>query len=144
MKSKKKWLKEAASLCAEVRPEDGVDPRMLLRQSKKKKTHRKTYQICKQAEKTLTLVLAGESAETILRELIVCAVEPNPDSKHLLVIVSANSTAVPLDENEVLKALQRAGGRLRSVLATTINRKRTPQISFQFIAFMGGYDEQSS
>jgi ribosome-binding factor A len=137
MKSRKQWLKEVVSLCAEVGTEDGVDPRTLLHQPTRKKTHRKTYQVCKQAEKTLNLVLAGESSEPVLHELIVCAVEPNPDSTHLLVIVEANSTVVPLDENEVLGALQRAGGRLRSALATAINRKRTPQISFRFIASTG-------
>ncbi len=136
MKSRKQWLKEVVSLCAEVGTEDGVDPRTLLHKPTRKKTHRKTYQVCKQAEKTLNLVLAGESTESVLRELIVCAVEPNPDSAHLLVIVEANSTVV-LNENEVLEALQRAGGRLRTALATAINRKRTPQISFRFIASTG-------
>jgi ribosome-binding factor A len=135
MTFRKQWLKEVISLCAEVAPEDGIDPRMLLHKPTRKNIHRKTYQVCKQAEKTLNLVLAGESAEPVLREVIVCAVEPNPDSTHLLVIVEANSTVVPLDENDVLGALRRAGGRLRSALATAINRKRTPQISFRFIAF---------
>jgi ribosome-binding factor A len=134
MKSRKQWSKEVVSLCAEVGTDDGIDPRTLLRKPTRKKTHRKTYQVCKQAEKTLNLVLAGESNEPVLHELMVYAVEPNPDSTNLLVIVEANSTSVPLDENEVLEALQRSGGRLRSALATAINRKRTPQISFRFIA----------
>ncbi len=136
MKSRKQWLKKVVSLCAEVSPEDGVDPRTLLHKPTRKKPHHKTYQICKQAEKTLNLVLAGESTEPLLRELIICAVEPNPDSTHLLVIVEANSTDILLNENEVLEALQRAGGRLRFALATTVNRKRIPQISFQFVDFI--------
>ncbi|MCK5663347.1 MAG: hypothetical protein KAI17_07665 [Thiotrichaceae bacterium] len=129
MKSKKQWLEEVESLCAEVEPEDGINPRLLLRKSTKTSSHRKTYQVCKQAEKTLNLVLAGEPA---LRELMVCAVKPNPDSTHLLVIVAANSNFVHLDENDVLKALKQAGGRLRSALATALNRKRTPLLSFHF------------
>ena len=131
MKSRKKWLTEAASLCAEIRPEDGVDPKTLLHKSTRKKTHHKTHQVCKQAEKTLNLVLA-ESTESLLRELVVYAVVPNPDSAHLLVVIEA--PFISLDENEVLEALQRAEGRLRTAIATVINRKRTPQISFRFIA----------
>jgi len=135
MKSRTKWLKEVVSLCGEVGPEDGVDPRTLFHKPRKK-THRKTYQVCKQAEKTLNLVLAGESTDPVLRELFVCAVEPNPNSTHLLVIVEANEAVAPLNENEVLEALQRAGGRLRSALATALNRKRTPQISFRYVSWL--------
>jgi len=124
------------SLCGEVSPEDGVDPRTLFHKPTRKKTHRKTYQVCKQAEKTLNLVLASESTDPVLRELFVCAVEPNPNSTHLLVIVEANEAVAPLNENEVLEALQRAEGRLRSALATSINRKRTPQISFRYVSWL--------
>ncbi|RKZ92986.1 MAG: ribosome-binding factor A [Candidatus Parabeggiatoa sp. nov. 1] len=137
MTSRKQWLKEIASLCAEVRPEDGTDPRKLSDKQTRKQAHRKTYQVCKQAEKTLNLVLAGESVEPLLHELIISAVEPAPDSSHLLVIVEPNSTTISLDESEVLAALQRAVGRLRSAIATTINRKRVPQLSFRFIAATG-------
>jgi len=42
--------------------------------------------VCKQAEKTLNMVMAGDSVEPVLRDLIVSAVEPNPDSSHLLVM----------------------------------------------------------
>jgi len=128
MTSRKEWLKEVASLCEEVRPEDGIAPRK--RSHANTQRHRKTYQVCKQAEKTLNLVMAGDSVEPILRDLIVCAVEPNPDSSHLLVIVESSS--VLLDENEVLSALLRAKGRLRAAIATAINRKRAPLISFLF------------
>ena len=137
MTSRQQRLKEMASLCAEVGPEDGVDPRTIVHKQARQPTHRKTYQVCKQVEKTLNLVLAGESVEPLLHEIIVSAVEPAPDSSHLLVIVEPNSMAVSLDENDVLAALQRATGRLRAAIATAINRKRTPQISFRFLAATG-------
>ncbi|MEK8019520.1 MAG: hypothetical protein VSS75_021820, partial [Candidatus Parabeggiatoa sp.] len=73
MTSRKEWLKEVASLCEEVGPEDGIDPRKLCHKQPINKTHRKTYQVCKQAEKTLNLVMAGEWVEPLLRELIVSA-----------------------------------------------------------------------
>jgi ribosome-binding factor A len=136
MTSKKQWLKNATALCAEIRPEDGIDPRKVIHKSNRSNKHRKTYQVCKQAERTLNLVLAGESVEALLRELSVCAVEPNPDSSRLLVIVEPISTTVSLDKCDVLKALQRAEGRLRSAIATTINRKRVPQLTFQFLSPM--------
>ncbi|EDN72933.1 hypothetical protein BGS_0134 [Beggiatoa sp. SS] len=138
MTSRKEWLKEVASLCEEVGPEDGIDPRKLCHKQPINKTHRKTYQVCKQAEKTLNLVMAGEWVEPLLRELIVSAVQPNPDSAHLLVIVEPISTSVLLDQDEVLSALLRAKGRLRAAIATAINRKRTPLISFLFIAVKEG------
>ncbi|HID99698.1 MAG TPA: ribosome-binding factor A [Thiotrichaceae bacterium] len=136
MTSRKEWLKEVASLCEEIRPEDGIAPRK--RSHANTQRHRKTYQVCKQAEKTLNLVMAGEWVEPLLRELIVSAVEPNPDSAHLLVIVEPISTSVLLDQDEVLSALLRAKGRLRAAIATAINRKRTPLISFLFIAVKEG------
>jgi ribosome-binding factor A len=127
MTSRKQWLKEVASLCEEIRPEDGIVPR---KPSHANKTgHRKTYQVCKQAEKTLNLVMAGDCVEPILRDLIVSAVEPYPDASHLLVLVESQ---VVLDEEEVLAALLRAKGRLRAAIATAINRKRAPLISFLF------------
>jgi ribosome-binding factor A len=131
MTSRKPWLKNVDSLCAEVRPDDGIDPRAC--QPVRDKSHRKTYQVCKQAERTLNLRLAGNTVEPLLRELSVCAVEPYPDSSHLLVIVEPMTTTVSLNKNDVLQALQRANGYLRSALATTINRKRVPQLTFQFV-----------
>ena len=136
MTSKKQWLKDATALCAEIRPEDGIDPGKVVHKSIHSNKHRKTYQVCKQAERTLNLVLAGESVEVLLRELSICAVEPNPDSSRLLVIVEPISTVVSLDKHDVLQALQRAEGRLRSAIATTINRKRVPQLTFHFIGPM--------
>jgi len=132
MKSRKQWLKEVASLCAEIGPEDGVDPRQVFHQTTRKQSHRKTYQVCKQAEKTLNLVLASESVDPLLRELVVRTVEPAPDSAHLLVIVEVDLTTQ--SEHEVREAFERANGQLRSAIAMDINRKRAPQISFRLIA----------
>jgi len=131
MTSRKQWLKNVDSLCAEVRPDDGIEPRAC--QPVRDKSHRKTYQVCKQTERTLNLRLASNTVEPLLRELSICAVEPYPDSSHLLVIVEPMTTTVSLNKNDVLQALQRANGYLRSALATTINRKRVPQLTFQFV-----------
>ncbi len=133
MTSRKEWLKEVASLCEEIRPEDGIAPRKSSHANTQR--HRKTYQVCKQAEKTLNMVMAGDSVEPVLRDLIVSAVEPNPDSSHLLVIVESS---ILLDEHEVLSALLRAKGRLRAAIATAINRKRAPLISFLFTGGKAG------
>ena len=133
MTSRKQWLKNVDSLCAEVRPDDGIDPHTVAHQPARDKSHRKTYQVCKQAERTLNLMLAGNSVEPLLRELSVCTVEPYPDSSHLLVIVEPITTTASLNKDEVLQALHHVNGRLRSVLATTINRKRVPQLTFKFV-----------
>jgi ribosome-binding factor A len=128
MKSRKQYLKEIATLCAEIGPEDGINPRTLFHKSARKKTDRKAYQVCKQAAKTLNMVM---SLEPLLRELRVGSVEPDPDSSHLLVYVEPSTPHQLLDEHQVLEALQRARGHLRSAVATAINRKRAPQLSFR-------------
>jgi len=133
MTSKKPWLTNVSTLCAEVRPDDGIDPRTIVHQPVRDKSHRKTYQVCKQAERTLNLMLAGNLVEPLLRELSVYTVEPYPDSSHLLVIVEPVMTMVSLNKDEVLHALHRANGHLRSALATTLNRKRVPQLTFHFV-----------
>lgn len=133
MKSRKQWLQVVSTLCAELTPEDGIDPRKTPHRQTHRKTDRKTHQVCKQVERTINLLItAGELGE--LRELTVSAVEPYPDSTHLLIIMEPAIPTALLDEQAVIVALERVKGHLRSVIANTINRKRTPQLSFEFIA----------
>jgi len=54
------WLNEAKKLCDEIGPEDGVDPRLLVKAHRTKNNSRKTMQLCKEAKHTLSLVMAGE------------------------------------------------------------------------------------
>lgn len=129
--SKKPSLEELATLCAQVDPEDGVDPRKLFHKNQRKGNDHKTQQLCKQTAIAVGLAMAAETTESILRELHVVAVEPAPNASRLRVVVSAGP-AHELAPTEVLAALERAAGRLRSEVAESIHRKRVPLLAFDF------------
>jgi ribosome-binding factor A len=86
--------------------------------------------MCKQVQRTLSYVL-GDCHDAVLRDLFVERVEPAPDSTHLLVSVSVLGGAHP--PLRVLEHLHLHHGRLRSEVATAINRKKAPELSFQCI-----------
>ncbi len=105
---------------------------------------RKTRQFCRQVQRVLNLALADHRADDDgLQDLFVEDVSPAPHCGHLLVHV-----AIPADRaiGEVLGALQRDAGRLRTEVAAAIVRKRAPELSF-VPAFPageeGGVDDES-
>lgn len=137
MKSRRRRLREIASLCDEIGPEDGVDPRRLRRGSKpSSKRNRKTWQLCKQASVAIELALAALRDEELI-ELRLVRVEPAPDASRLLVVVCPAPSSSTTTEAEALEALQRARGPLRAEVAKTIHRKRAPTLTFAFVAHPG-------
>jgi ribosome-binding factor A len=121
-------------LCAEVHPEDGIDPRDLARQHQgqaRKSSGRKTSQLCHQVAETIDEVLA-EQADDVLRDLTVVEVEPAPDESRLLVTVGPHAAARRLDPITVLEHLDQAASRLRAEVASAITRRRTPALEFRF------------
>ena len=92
MSRRKSSRRQLRSLCGEVHPDDGVDPRDLFRSpTNRKVTNRKTLQLCSQVADTLNLVLSGECADDVLQSLHVVAVKPAPNASQLLVVVSPSS-----------------------------------------------------
>lgn len=91
---------------------------------------RKTLQLCSQVADALNYVLSGELDDDVLRNYYVERVEPAPSASRLLVSVS------PLDRDDntpmerVLKRLQEAAPTLRREVAASINRRKTPELSF--------------
>src|SRR5437660_11636997 len=71
---------EPRPLSADVGPEDGLDPRDFFRREPPRRTNRKALQLCRQVERTLGFVLAGECGDDLLRELCVVSVVPAPNS----------------------------------------------------------------
>ncbi|HWE40346.1 MAG TPA: ribosome-binding factor A [Isosphaeraceae bacterium] len=118
------------SLCAEVHPDDGVDPRERARSSGRKKAPRKGRQLCKQVAETLDGVLAGEG-DALLQSLRVVAVEPAPDLARLLVTVASALPGAAIDPAAVLDHLGRAAGHLRSEVAAAITRRKAPSLAFR-------------
>ncbi len=123
----KNVVAQMRALCAELCPEDGQPRRRNDRKPRKK--DRKTRQLCGQIRRALDLSLAA-SADPVLRELWVVAVQPAPDASRVLVQIS---TFVPeLPPGRALGALKAATGWLRSEIAQTISRKKVPELCFDW------------
>jgi ribosome-binding factor A len=140
MHRKKPSHRELQSLCADVHPDDGADPRRFSRRAKRphpdhdaRPVHRKTLQLCSQVADTLSQVLSGECGDQVLQGLQLVAVRPAPNAAQLLVLVTSSPTEPALDPAAVLKQLSAASGRLRMEVAGAIVRKRAPKLVFQYL-----------
>lgn len=137
MNKQRLWTKQAAppssKCCAELGAEDGVDPRYAKRQHARKKTPRKNLQLCKEAARIVALVLTGETQHPVLRDLLVLSVEPENAGASICITVGQYATDSWADETDVLAALNRVQGLLRSALAQALHRKHTPTLSFRYV-----------
>ena len=113
----------------EKREGDGIDPR-LEKKEPRNNTHRKSLQLCKQVSMALNMTLA-EFGDENLNTLYVESVIPRDSS---LLVVNVIKPA-DVKKSDVLAALDKVKGRLRSEVADFICRKRTPQLKFEI------YDE---
>jgi ribosome-binding factor A len=129
VKRKQPSQKRTPALCSEPGPEDGIDPRDVLRQTARKKGGRKTHQLCAQVAEALNYAFAAVCNDDVLRELGVVAVQPAPDESRSLVTVGPTLPG-PHDPTQVLAHLQQALGKLRSEVAAAIHRKKVPELSF--------------
>jgi ribosome-binding factor A len=134
MNRKKPSRRQLQSLCADIHPDDGVDPKEFFRPTRRTKAvDRKTLQLCSQVADTLNLVLSGECADELLQCLQVVEVRPAPDASQLLVLVSASSAGPVPDSAATMQHLAAANGRLRAEVASAIVRRRTPKLVFQLV-----------
>ncbi len=123
------------SLCAEVHPDDGSDPRLFFRdRDAGKKPGHKARQLCRQVAEVLDSALGDEQ----LGDLIVVAVEPAPDGSRLLATVAPRPASGPIDPPAILASLDRAAGRLRSEVAAAITRKRAPLLVYRVVEVRSG------
>ena len=102
-----------------------------LRDERKEKPDHKTMQLCRAAERALSLALAGECGDDVLRLLYVASVLPAPDASRLLVCVvlpRGSNDAVTMED--VLSRLARVHGLLRASVARAVTRKRAPELTF--------------
>ena len=90
---------------------------------------RKTLQLCRQVERAVSFALAGECGEEILREVMVESAHPMGGAGHLLIAirvpVSCGTTIAQVQER-----LLQHSGRIRTMVARAICRKRVPVLSF--------------
>ena len=99
------------------------------REERKEKTDDKAMQVCRAAQRALSLALAGECDDDVLRSLYVESVLPAPDASRLLVCV-VMPRGVDASIEDVLARLERVHGLLRSAVARSVTRKRAPELSF--------------
>jgi ribosome-binding factor A len=141
MSRKKPSRRQLESLCADVHPDDGLDPKVFFRRFKKTRpmreahpVHRKTLQLCSQVADTLNLVLSGECSDELLQSLQVVAVRPAPNAAQLLILVTSAATDLAPDPATISAHLAAANGRLRAEVAAAIVRRRAPKLIFQYVA----------
>jgi len=99
---------------------------------------RKTLQLCRQVQRALSLALAGECGDELLRDAFVEGVEPLGGPGQLLVRLAVPAGVAPGDVSARLAA---AAPRLRAVVAGEICRKRVPTLSFVVVPSATGAGE---
>ncbi len=129
MRIKKQISKEVSSLCAEIGPGDGVRPGRKRDHELSENPERKIGQVCRLVEKTVQMALS--SGDERLADLQIVRVEPAPDSRRLRILVITTQTVS--DNTHIVTAINQAKGWIRSEIATVLNRKRVPEISFQLL-----------
>ena len=128
MASRRFAHKPPAGLCADLDTDDGIDPRLVPKQPQSKVTNRKTLQLCRQVERSLTGLLEGD----LLRDLIVQSVVPAPDSSRMLAtfVFHGPETVAAAD---ILAALRASYAKLRGEVALAIHRRKTPELTFNVV-----------
>lgn len=89
--------------------------------------------LCRQVQRTVSLSLAGECHDDVLRDLLVWAVLPAPDASRLLVQVYFATPRSDISLVDLLQRLDRVNAYLRGEVARSIVRKRAPELMFQLI-----------
>ncbi|MEW5852198.1 MAG: ribosome-binding factor A [Myxococcota bacterium] len=91
---------------------------------------RKLRQLCDEVQRLSALFLAGEVREEVLQDVMVLHTHPAPDASRLELVLAAPSH---VDVDAVRAALERIRGPLRHVLATSLHRKRVPELTFTVV-----------
>ena len=100
---------------------------------------RKTLQLCRQVQRALSLALAGECGDELLRDAMVDGVEPLGGPGQLLVRVTV-PPAIKALPGEVSARLAALAPRLRAAVAGEICRKRVPMLSFVVMPYLNPAD----
>lgn len=119
------------SMCGQPGPEDGLDPRDYFKAARQRRDSRKDWQVCRQVFETLNYVLSGDGRDMVLCGLNVAEVVPAPDATRLLVVVEPLDQLDAIDPVLILQRLKQATGRLRAAVASSISRRKVPELIFQ-------------
>ena len=133
--SKKERERVMKQMCGVINADDAIDPKHYFYNKRKSKDkYRKAFQLCRQVADTLQLVLIDD--DPMLDGLVVIDVVPAPDSRRMLVILrlDADKDVTASEVEEIMKRLRTHVPRLRSEIAQTITRRKTPQLVFEITA----------
>ena len=92
---------------------------------------RKLRQLCRQVERAVSTALADDVADDVLLDLVVSTVLPWPNASRLLIVLEPTVPDATIERDALLAHLQAAKGDLRAVIASSIHRKRTPDLCFE-------------
>ena len=137
MNNNSKWIDGATQLCAEFGPEDGIDPRYLIKNQDRKSGQQNSLRMCSAVTKVLSLVLAGDMNDPILQSIHVVDVTTEGNGQFLRISIGCQTCDSEFNELQVLDALTQVQGYLRSAIAQCINRKRVPALRFQYVGRSG-------
>ncbi len=130
MNQSKSWLNRARLLCDEIGPEDGIDPRQLSKRYLSVKPSHKTHQLCKLAQRVLSLVL-GEFNDPLLQSLSVVEVTCLQQGSSLLVTLSYPGAGCSEQEHLIRQSLHAVEGALRAAIARSVKRRRIAALKFK-------------
>jgi ribosome-binding factor A len=101
---------------------------------RKSRGRQKAMQLCRQAQRALSLARAGECDDDVLRSAYIADVVPAPDATQLLVqLVIPKSAGEDVRAEAVLARLERVRGVLRRAVAEAVTRKRAPELAFVIV-----------
>ena len=133
------------SLCAELRPDDGVPPHVLKKREAARAARstsntgggHRGRQYCKAVQRCLEAALSEEPGDSPLDGLSIDSVTPEPGGAALLVVsLHPGADAAELATREA--ALNAAAGHMRAAIAGGIRRKRVPHLRFRVVPHPGG------
>lgn len=98
-----------------------------------KKSGRKAMQLCRQVRRAVEHALGSRPLIDQLPDCLVVAVLPAPHTAQLLIQVAV-APQLALDQaEEMLGVLRAATGAIRSEVARSIHRRKTPSLLFQIV-----------
>lgn len=96
--------------------------------------------LCKVIEHVAGSVLEESSADEALGHCEILGVVPGASRTRVVIEVGLRLSERAPDTIEVLQALERLSGRLRTEIARSVNRKRVPLLAFDVVPLGGMAD----
>jgi len=129
LKSRKPSQRLLRELCAEIDPDDGIDPRKMKQTETCKDADYRCQSLCAQIRRALQLSL-GQSHHVQVANLYVVTVEPAPNQSRLGVTLQPIGL-VDIHPDELYALVHQEAGRLRCDAAAAIHRKRVPTLVYR-------------